>query len=211
MDSGAHAVDADQFRVVQEFDYVVDPKEWIVMRRSGLRYYGHLDSAGSFIPHPKMKAYAPDEVIITGDKTMARDANRPRNGEQETVYEYRSGRLIRGILNRDGDFIPELDCEVLSFDKYVYSQKALRIYNLPGQFRPKGQSKVRGFVKHLLSEVKPGMSMEKVDELLGEKVAHERETTGNICSYYYTKWDIVVDFDKKGAAVSARPAEPSKK
>jgi hypothetical protein len=52
----------------------------------------------------------------------------------EEVYEYRSGLLIKGNLNDDYQFIPQLDSQITSFKDYQYKIGGIRIYNLPGQF-----------------------------------------------------------------------------
>ena len=56
----------------------------------------------------------------------------------EVVYEYRSGRLIKGVLDRDGNFVPELGSRIFAFEDYKYGKDAPRIYNLPGYFHKKG-------------------------------------------------------------------------
>ena len=47
---------------------------------------------------------------------------------------YRSGTLIRGIIDDEGDFIPDVGSTVIDFKDYKYSSRAPRIYNLPGKF-----------------------------------------------------------------------------
>ncbi len=57
-----------------------------------------------------------------------------RTLENEPVYEYRSGRLIKGELDKEGNFLPDLPGKVIDFKDYRYSKTAIRIYNLPGSF-----------------------------------------------------------------------------
>jgi hypothetical protein len=57
------------------------------------------------------------------------------------VYEYRSGRLIEGLIDDDGNFVPAVDSKVIDFKSYRYGKKAIPIYNLPGSFVKKGEKK----------------------------------------------------------------------
>lgn len=54
----------------------------------------------------------------------------------EKVYEFRSGRLIRGEIKEDGSFVPDLRSRVIDFRDYRYYPDGPRIYNLPGYFVP---------------------------------------------------------------------------
>jgi hypothetical protein len=57
-----------------------------------------------------------------------------RRPGREQVYEYRSGQLIKGELDKEGNFVPELGSKVMSFKDYRAGKEALQIYNLPGRF-----------------------------------------------------------------------------
>jgi hypothetical protein len=50
------------------------------------------------------------------------------------VYEFRSGRLIKGEIKDDGSFVPEVGSKITEFKDYVYSPDGIQIYNLPGRF-----------------------------------------------------------------------------
>lgn len=52
--------------------------------------------------------------------------------DQEDVYEFRSGRLIRGTLHKSGNFAPEAGSKLLDFGEYDPDADRRRIYNLPG-------------------------------------------------------------------------------
>lgn len=52
----------------------------------------------------------------------------------EPVYEFRSGKLIPGILNANGVFTPDDTLPIIDISKYIYSKTARRVYNLPGKF-----------------------------------------------------------------------------
>jgi len=57
------------------------------------------------------------------------------NGRPEkNVYEFRSGRLIKGELDAKGHFIPEIGSKVIDFKDYHYRPDGPRIWNLPGRF-----------------------------------------------------------------------------
>ncbi len=63
------------------------------------------------------------------------------NSPKGRAYEYRSGRLIVGELDDKGNFLPDVGSKVISFKDYRYNAKAIRIYNLPGSFKKKGELK----------------------------------------------------------------------
>jgi hypothetical protein len=81
---------------------------------------GRLDRAGGFVEDKDVKA-----VLLNGP-------SRPR----EPVYEYRSGRLIPGVLEEGGRFVPDVGGTVLPMETYLHDytpDKARRVYNLPGR------------------------------------------------------------------------------
>jgi len=53
---------------------------------------------------------------------------------EKNVYEFRSGRLIKGEINAKGYFIPEIGAKVIDFKDYHYRKDGPRIWNLPGRF-----------------------------------------------------------------------------
>jgi hypothetical protein len=93
-------------------------------------WQGHLDRNGSFWPNPAV----PVRGFSAGIRHM-NTINEPKHKNEE-VYEYRSGRLIKGNLDEDGNFIPVLGSTVTDFKDFQYSPKCPRIYNLPGEFVP---------------------------------------------------------------------------
>lgn len=52
----------------------------------------------------------------------------------EPVYEFRSGSLVQGVINRDYYFVPEIGSTIESFRDYRQGTNPRRIYNLPGKF-----------------------------------------------------------------------------
>jgi hypothetical protein len=56
------------------------------------------------------------------------------NWPDKNVYEFRSGRLIKGEIDAKGYFIPEIGSKVIDFKDYRYRKDGPRIWNLPGRF-----------------------------------------------------------------------------
>jgi hypothetical protein len=104
---------------------------------------GHLNDQGDFVPDyglppfPLTKPVKPAGDKLTNNPTLWY-YNLPVEGaDREPTYEYRSGRLLKGILLKNGSFVPDLDSRVLDFKEYVPGEKSLRIYNLPGRLKKK--------------------------------------------------------------------------
>jgi hypothetical protein len=108
---------------------------------------GHLNDAGDFIPDyglpifPYVKVETPDVLRDGSGRTIYYTL--PKGGTEdvwkkkdtEEVYEFRSGRLIKGTLHKTGNFVPELGSKILDFKDYDPRGRR-RIYNLPGVLRP---------------------------------------------------------------------------
>jgi hypothetical protein len=117
-----------------EYEFVQDSRQWVMMIQGDTQSIGKLDESGEFVAdraflqqeRHKQSSVEPDYVVI----------NAPA---QKGVYEFRSGRLIPGDLDEDGNFIPTLGSRVIDFNDYHYSPKAPKIYNLPGKFVRKGK------------------------------------------------------------------------
>jgi hypothetical protein len=113
-----------------QYVYEQDLTRIVALERLGLFYLGHLDAAGNFIEDI---TFEPFRVNAPYSGPHFRELNWPRT-KTEKVYEYRSGRLIRGRWSEDGNFVPDLGSKVIEFGEYRYSPNAPRIYNLPGRF-----------------------------------------------------------------------------
>jgi hypothetical protein len=50
------------------------------------------------------------------------------------AYELRSGRLLRGQIDKLGNFVPLVKSRTIKFSDYNYSPGAIPIWNLPGRF-----------------------------------------------------------------------------
>jgi hypothetical protein len=85
---------------------------------------GRLDRDGNFL----IEARYPRNSLYSGPRYEL------INAPVQVVYEFRSGRLIKGEIINDGRFVPEIGSEVIDIKDYKYSPGAIRIYNLPGRF-----------------------------------------------------------------------------
>ncbi len=117
---------------------------WFIRVIGDVMEFGHLSNQGEFVPDyglpalPFVKPKGGDDL-----QDLFRDGTQrsmyytlPRDGKDtEEVYEYRSGRLIKGTLQKTGNFVPELGSKVLDF-KDFNPLASWRIYNLPGVLRP---------------------------------------------------------------------------
>jgi hypothetical protein len=114
----------------EEYVFVRDTDRVVAIKRGGDLLIGKLDADGNFLQE-KVRPGAglgpsswPPPII-----------NMTFLGP-EPVYEYRSGRLIKGELNADGNVVPEVGSKVIRFEDYRYST-GVRIWNLPGYFKMK--------------------------------------------------------------------------
>lgn len=115
---------------------------WFVRVIGDTSEYGHLDADGEFVPDyglPVMARSAappPAESSDLPDGVWYFTFTLPRKGlKREPVHEFRSGRLLTGILDDTGNFTPELGSTVRDFEDYKPGV-GLRIYNLPGVLIP---------------------------------------------------------------------------
>jgi len=119
---------------LEKYEYVEDTSRGIGVERHQMLLLGKLDAAGNFIQDPRalvLKAGIPR----TGGHYEIINSRGPG---REHVFEFRSGRLIKGELDKEGNFIPDLGSKVLDFKDYQYEKKdPIYIYNLPGYFKEK--------------------------------------------------------------------------
>jgi hypothetical protein len=112
--------------------YVAESAPTVGYVKADKKYIGHLDKAGNFVSVEESQGGFDGAGNI-------QVRNLPANGEREAVFEYRSARLVRGVLVKDGHFIPDAGSKVISFRDYVPIKENLRIYNLPGRFVEKSR------------------------------------------------------------------------
>lgn len=118
-----------------------DGDPFVVRLAGAVAELGHLDPCGEFSPDYRVPVMRVDAAPTTatlfgapGNKWRFR-YNVPVAKEPESVCEFRSGRVLTGVLRPDGLFVPEVGSEVIAFSKYDPAS-APRIYNLPGVLRP---------------------------------------------------------------------------
>lgn len=122
---------------------------WQIRVIGEIAEFGHLDAQGEFIPDYSLPIIARSGILgaVRKDPTAFssypwRFYTIPFDGawgrtevDKEEVYEFRSGRLIKGTLHKTGNFVPELGSKILDFKEYDPRGRR-RIYNLPGVLRP---------------------------------------------------------------------------
>jgi hypothetical protein len=119
-----------------EYEFVPDLDRYVMMTRGPAQSVGKLDAAGNFVPDRRWLnvrgkvSGAPPYTLITGAAGPA--------------YEYRSGRLVKGRLDEDGNFVPQLGSVVIPLRAYDPGPGAAPIYNLPGRFVKKGEGNRKG-------------------------------------------------------------------
>ena len=118
---------------IHEYEYVEDTSRGIGVERGEVLLEGRLDAAGNFTQNPGALVLKKG-MPRTGGILEIINLRRPG---REHVYEFRSGRLIKGELDKDGNFIPDLGSKVIDFKDYHYKKDLLYIYNLPGYFKEK--------------------------------------------------------------------------
>jgi hypothetical protein len=108
--------------------------------------FGYLSDEGEFIPDPDLPLVSRTGILgpISSDAwAVPRYYTLPRLDKDQKVrslptYEYRSGRLIRGDLHENGNFVPELGSTVIDFKDFDPDKEPRRwIYNLPGELKRK--------------------------------------------------------------------------
>lgn len=116
-----------------EYVFVEDTNRTVSFTRGEHIFMGELDSQGEF--HERNRYDRNTPLTSPGDILYF---PRPKSFP---VYEYRSGRLIKGVIDTDGYFVPDLDSKIIAFKDYKYTPEAPRIWNLPGRFEKKGADK----------------------------------------------------------------------
>ncbi len=111
-----------------DYVFVPDTDWWVEICHDQTTSIGKLDAAGNFLPTEINKPRCHRRSAET------RSIKRLNPKPEKNVYEFRSGRLIKGELNWNGYFIPEIGSKVLDFKDYHYRPDGPRIWNLPGRF-----------------------------------------------------------------------------
>jgi hypothetical protein len=116
-----------------EYMFVPDTGRLVCLyvAKKGWLLNGTLDAEGDFIlavqKHgPKEPLQIPQYPVLNNHRLWTK-----------TVYELRSGRLIKGVMVDGGVFVPGVGSKVIKFEDYKYSPTAIPIWNLPGSFQKK--------------------------------------------------------------------------
>ncbi len=123
-----------------EYEFRLDLKRIVAVHYKNYWEYGTLDADGRLVPQGERRRYGFNSALPDIDEVI----NSPRK-PNEPVYEFRSARLIKGNLQQDAVFVPELASTVIDLDLYLkeYDPKnSLRIYNLPGRIVKKGEPEI---------------------------------------------------------------------
>jgi len=113
-----------------DYVFVPDTDRWVEVFHDKTTSLGHLDAAGNFLPLPEWLNHPRGEAR----SVIARRPEMLNYQPEKNVYEFRSGRLIKGQIDAKGYFIPEIGSKVIDFKDYHYRPDGPRIWNLPGRF-----------------------------------------------------------------------------
>jgi hypothetical protein len=132
----------DGWKLVPLWQDTFDKQDrWHVRVIGEIAEFGHLDDRGEFIPDYGLPVVSRSGLLGSLRNNPSFDFPRryytlPVDGAKtEDVYEFRSGRLIKGTLHDTGNFVPEVGSTVIDFKDYDPFSR-LRVYNLPGVLRP---------------------------------------------------------------------------
>src|SRR5262249_9723964 len=94
-----------------EYAFVPDTDRLVEIRRGDIMLVGKLDADGNFL----------EERRFDGPTSAGTKPSVLLNGKPGLAYEYRAGRLIKGEIRADGNFVPEAGSTVILFKDYRYS------------------------------------------------------------------------------------------
>ena len=109
--------------------FVPDTDRWVEREFGRTSSIGKLDAEGNFTPGTEYVNQPRGQ-----SRSGVRIAELLNTRAEKNVYEFRSGRLIKGELDAKGNFIPEVGSKVIDFKDYHYRLGGPRIWNLPGRF-----------------------------------------------------------------------------
>lgn len=113
-----------------DYVFVQDTERLVEVFHDKTTSLGYLDAAGNFVPKPEWLNHPKGEARSVIDRKPEVLNWQP----EKNVYEFRSGRLIKGEIDQKGYFVPEIGSKVIDFKDYRYREGAPRIWNLPGRF-----------------------------------------------------------------------------
>src|SRR5204862_8342563 len=86
-----------------QYDFVPNTERFVAIARGTSLFIGKLDSAGNFTQDCRWVGLKVGQKL---GRLPAMELLTLRTLGSESVYEYRSGRLIKGELDKEGNFIP---------------------------------------------------------------------------------------------------------
>jgi len=111
---------------------------------NGFFRFGKIDQHGFFVEYPERtpQRHQEGDCISRGsivnyynkmDSINYTAINIPlHSAANERVFEYRSGRLIEGIISNEGVFSPEIGTQILTIQSFLGNNDIKpRIYNVP--------------------------------------------------------------------------------
>jgi uncharacterized protein (TIGR03067 family) len=128
----------------EEYVFVKDTDRWVGLLNGNGLLVGKLDANGDFTETYRLKgpySMIPSFTLINFSGPKAKKA-----------YEFRSGRLIKGELMKEGNFVPETDSTIVKFEDYKYDPDAIPIWNLPGTYMKKDEAALQGKWSGKISE-----------------------------------------------------------
>ncbi len=111
----------------------MDTNRWVAILREGKYVLGHLDKYGNYIEFRDADLINPNAAFSGPEYTVI---NKPQK-KNEVVYEFRSGILVMGILDVEGNFVPIKGSSIIEMKDYKVGPSEPRIYNLPGTIEKK--------------------------------------------------------------------------
>src|SRR5262245_5004536 len=106
---------------VEEYVFVPDTEREVMILREDFILFGKLDAAGNFLETFRRDLRLPGSGAA-GDAIRINAPDYTSSGPKpRPVYEYRSGRLIKGVIDAKGNFVPDLGSTVIPFKDYRYT------------------------------------------------------------------------------------------
>jgi hypothetical protein len=163
--------------LLNEYEYKQDLSTEYYRQYGHFLYFGKLDEYGNFVPAPNpTPVEEPMDISQGWPKGFFKNYAylMMSNNPKIEAYEFRSNRLIPGIIHNE-EFAPDIEGKVIAFSDYKYSKVARRIYNLPGKFVPKKQVEgQQSQENNLLEKSQPQKVPPK------RKNEHVRSSTANV-------------------------------
>ena len=116
----------------EKYVFHENTSRWVAVDRGEWHLVGKLNKDGDFVADFMWKKGQGKSLTPTETLNSAVFTSNPQK-----AYEFRSGMLIPGKIERDGRFVPEVGGKIVAFKDYEYdpnSPTTIPIWNLPGVF-----------------------------------------------------------------------------